>query len=106
VISKPEGLPDDAPGHSGISPYYFNGPRFVEFISEIKKNVFDNYDIFTVGEMPNVTPEHGESYTRNFTSTSFFKSKILQMASATCCFILNIWMSIQFRNISNGIIAL
>jgi oligo-1,6-glucosidase len=67
VISKVTDYPDapvnGAEDHSQGSQFYLNGPRFVEFLEEIKTNVFSKYDIFTVGEMPNVTPEHGERYT-------------------------------------------
>lgn len=30
-----------------------------------KKEAFDKYDIFTVGETPDVTPEHGAMYTHS-----------------------------------------
>jgi len=67
VISKHVEYPDsdvkEAQDQSQGSQYYLNGPRFVEFLKEIKEEVFSKYDIFTVGEMPNVTPDHGERYT-------------------------------------------
>jgi len=67
VISKDNRYPDapisPAGDNSQGSQYYFNGPRFTEFLGEIKNKVFSKYDIFTVGEMPCVTPQHGEKYT-------------------------------------------
>lgn len=69
VISKVPELPDapcvGATDHSQGSQFYFNGPRFIEFLQEINDQAFSKYQIFTVGEMPNVTPQHGETYTHD-----------------------------------------
>ena len=64
MISKVPGLPDvPAPaGESGPQfggQYFINGPRLLEFLGEMKREVLDRYDIFTVGETPLVTTEHG-----------------------------------------------
>jgi oligo-1,6-glucosidase len=68
MISKVPGLPD-APDPAGAGGYHFggqyfmNGPRLLEFLGEMKREVLDHYDIFTVGETPLVTTEHGISLT-------------------------------------------
>jgi oligo-1,6-glucosidase len=64
MISKVPGLPDVPvpPGESGPQfggQYFINGPRLIEFLGEMKREVLDRYDIFTVGETPLVTTEHG-----------------------------------------------
>jgi len=66
VISKVEGLPDcKDPENSPLagSEYYFNGPKLIEYLRELKGKTFDHLDIFTVGETPCVTTEHGLKYT-------------------------------------------
>lgn len=68
-ISKAEGLPS-VPVSGGEDPYaykwggqYFqNGPRIHEFLHEMYLNVLSKYDIMTVGETPNVTPDDAELY--------------------------------------------
>ncbi|PRP83896.1 oligo-1,4-1,6-alpha-glucosidase [Planoprotostelium fungivorum] len=67
-ISKVEGLPD-APIKNPTDKYhwagehFFNGPKFMEYMSQIRKEAFDRYDVFTVGETPSVTPDHGATFT-------------------------------------------
>lgn len=54
-ISKTEGLPDAndflgmMSGYKGAE-YYFYGPRFHEFLREMREKTFGNYDVYTVGE--------------------------------------------------------
>lgn len=52
LISKPEGLPNHADGGNCI-----NGPRVHEFLQEMNREVLSKYDIMTVGETVDVTPE-------------------------------------------------
>jgi oligo-1,6-glucosidase len=71
MISKVPGLPD-APVHGNNryqfdNRYYINGPRLLEFFSEMKQNVLSKYDILTVGETPSVTPEIVIDYTNEDT---------------------------------------
>jgi oligo-1,6-glucosidase len=71
MISKVPGLPD-APVHGNNryqfdNRYYINGPRLLEFFSEMKQNVLSKYDILTVGETPSVTPEIAIDYTNEET---------------------------------------
>ena len=59
MISKVPGLPDEPDGGSqqhGL--YYMNGPRLLEFLGEMKREVLSHYDILTVGETPGVTTRH------------------------------------------------
>ncbi len=64
MISKPQDFPDSDDPES--LRYYFNGPRFVEFMREIRQ-ILDRYNCFTVGEMPGTLPLHGEAYTHEET---------------------------------------
>jgi oligo-1,6-glucosidase len=69
VISKTPGLPD-APVKNENDMYhwagehFFNGPRFLEWMQEMKDQVFSKYDVYTVGETPNVTTEHAKEFTK------------------------------------------
>ena len=61
MISKTPGLPD-APVSEGVryafpGQYVFHGPRLLEFLGEMKREVLSKYDIMTVGEMPMATTE-------------------------------------------------
>ncbi len=61
-ISKKEGLPDghkligQLMGYYGVE-HYFYGPKLHEYIKEIKKEAFEPYDAFTVGETPGIGME-------------------------------------------------
>ena len=56
-ISKEEGLPDGDPfigeliGYTGIEHYYY-GPRFHEYLREIRAKAFEPYHAFSIGETP------------------------------------------------------
>jgi oligo-1,6-glucosidase len=61
MISKVPGLPD-APVTTGAryqfgGQYFINGPRLMEFLTEMKQKVLSRYDILTVGETPLVTTQ-------------------------------------------------
>jgi oligo-1,6-glucosidase len=61
LISKVPGLPD-APVTSNDryqfgGKYFVNGPRLMEFLTEMKQRVLSRYDILTVGETPLVTTQ-------------------------------------------------
>jgi len=60
VISKVQDYKDCPKKGFGV---YFNGPRFVEFMKELNRDVLDKYNVFTIGEMPETLPHHGEAYT-------------------------------------------
>lgn len=61
-ISKEAGLPDGNPfigtlmGYMGIEKYYY-GPRLHEYLREIRKEAFDPYEAFSVGETPGLGME-------------------------------------------------
>ena len=67
MISKAPGLPD-APVTTSTryqfgGQHFINGPRLSEFLGELKTRVLSKYDVFTVGETPKVTTEHGIALT-------------------------------------------
>ncbi|MDO5572849.1 MAG: alpha-glucosidase [bacterium] len=61
-ISKVEGLPDgnetigELIGYRGIENYFY-GPRLHEYLREIRKEAFDPYQAYSVGEMPGIGME-------------------------------------------------
>lgn len=62
MISKVPGLPsvpiEDADSRYQFGGRYFiNGPRLLEFLHEMKREVLSKYDLITVGETPLVTPD-------------------------------------------------
>jgi oligo-1,6-glucosidase len=67
MISKAPGLPDAAVasgqryGFGG--EYTIHGPRLLEFLHEMKREVLSKYDIITVGEMPLATTAHARAIT-------------------------------------------
>jgi len=69
VISKTPGLPDapiknENDMYHWAGEHFFNGPRFVEWMQEMKSQVFEKYNIYTVGETPNVTPDLAREFTK------------------------------------------
>ena len=61
-ISKVPGLPDAPVTANGPyqwgGQYFVQGPRLMEFLAEMKREVLSRRDIITVGEAPMATPEH------------------------------------------------
>ena len=70
-ISKKDGLPDgndligQLMGFYGVE-HYFYGPRLHEYLKEIKKEAFEPYDAFTVGETPGIGMEMGKLLTAGY----------------------------------------
>ena len=70
-ISKKEGLPDgneivgDLMEFYGVE-HYFYGPKLHEFLRQLKKEAFEPYGAFTVGETPGVGMEMGKLLTSNY----------------------------------------
>ena len=67
MISKVPSMPD-VPADNGqhyhyAGQFFTNGPRFMEFMHEMKREVLSLYDIVTIGETPLVTPKQGLEYT-------------------------------------------
>ncbi len=61
LISKVSGLPDapiiNKERYQFGGKYFANGPRLMEFLTEMKQRVLSKYDILTVGETPFVSTE-------------------------------------------------
>ena len=58
-ISKTPGLPDSHPWipvANGMK-HFSNRPKVHDYLAEFKRDVFDKYDCFTVGESPLTTPD-------------------------------------------------
>ncbi|MFD2611193.1 glycoside hydrolase family 13 protein [Paenibacillus gansuensis] len=60
LLAKQQGFPD-AEQPDNIS-YLGNNPGIHEYLQEMNEKVLKHYDIFTVGEIPFVTPEDGLLY--------------------------------------------
>jgi oligo-1,6-glucosidase len=62
MISKVPGLPDvpvtSAARYQFGGANFLHGPRMIEFLLEMKREVLDAYDTLTVGETPEASPEH------------------------------------------------
>lgn len=67
-ISKEDGLPDgdnligDMMGIRGIE-HYFYGPRLHDYLKQIRREAFDPYNAFSVGETPGLGMEMGKMIT-------------------------------------------
>ncbi|MGG3912703.1 alpha,alpha-phosphotrehalase [Rossellomorea vietnamensis] len=66
LISKDQNFPDDdgsvAPGDG--RKFYTDGPKVHEYMQEMNKEVFSQYDIMTVGEMSSTTIDHCIKYSK------------------------------------------
>ena len=64
AISKRIDFPDtDTPDfNETIKKYYANGPRLKEFIREARDEVWNKYNVMTVGEGPGITPQNALDY--------------------------------------------
>ncbi|AGT32062.1 trehalose-6-phosphate hydrolase [Geobacillus genomosp. 3] len=65
LLSKDQRFPDD---DGSIPPgdgrrFYTDGPRIHEFLQEMNREVFSQYDVMTVGEMSSTTIDHCIRYT-------------------------------------------
>jgi oligo-1,6-glucosidase len=60
LLAKQEGFPDAE--HPEDISYLGNNPGIHEYLQEMHEEVLQHYDIFTVGEIPFVTPEDGALY--------------------------------------------
>lgn len=71
MISKTPGLPDAPVVREGfLQPgfiYVFNGPRLLEFLREMRREVLSHYDCITVGEAPGATTVQGIEITNEET---------------------------------------
>lgn len=64
AISKRIQFPDTDTSdfNETIRKYYSNGPRLREFIRDMRVNVWNHYDMMTVGEGPGITPQNALEY--------------------------------------------
>jgi oligo-1,6-glucosidase len=65
LISKNPGFPEALPGSSSRirgGEHFINGPKVVEYLSEMHREVLADRDVMTVGETPDVSPEIGLHY--------------------------------------------
>lgn len=66
LISKDQEFPDDdgsvAPGDG--RKFYTDGPKVHDYMQEMNKEVFSQYDIMTVGEMSSTTIDHCIKYSK------------------------------------------
>jgi trehalose-6-phosphate hydrolase len=60
LISKEQRFPSD---ESDGRKFYTDGPRIHEFLQEMNREVFSNYEMMTVGEMSSTTIENCINYT-------------------------------------------
>jgi len=67
LISKPAGLPDgpkaDDERYADVGKVVADGHRLNEFLQEMNQKVLSKYDVMTVGEMPDSTPQDAIEYT-------------------------------------------
>lgn len=69
LISKVDGLPstpalEEGPdGYAWGGKYFVTGPKAHDYLQEMHKKVLSKYDIMTVGETCDVTPEDGVMFT-------------------------------------------
>lgn len=63
-LSKVNGYPsvENVEGLVRGHQYYMNGPEIHDYLKELSSEIFEKYDILTVGETPNVTPEMAKLY--------------------------------------------
>jgi oligo-1,6-glucosidase len=67
MLSKTPGFPPVGDPEDGelryAGKYFNNGPKIHDYLREMNKKVLSRYDIMTVGECPDVTPETAMKYT-------------------------------------------
>ena len=89
MISKMPGLPDAPtvqPGRYQFAGQYFiNGPRLMEFLTEMKQKVLSRYDILTVGETPLVSTQDAIQITNEQTGalTMVFQFEHIDLSAET-----------------------
>ena len=65
LISKHSDFPDSQDGGASRiigGEYFINGPNVLSYLQEMRTKVLDKYDVMTVGETPDVSPEEGLRY--------------------------------------------
>ncbi|EMA29792.1 glycoside hydrolase family 13 protein [Haloarcula japonica] len=63
LLSKAEGLPDGDPDSEWVgSEHFIDGPEMLSYLDAMDEQVLSNYDVMTVGEMPQLTVESAREY--------------------------------------------
>jgi oligo-1,6-glucosidase/alpha-glucosidase len=63
LLSKAPGLPDGDPDAEWVGAEQFvDGPRMLDYLEAMDERVLSNYDVLTVGEMPQLTVETAREY--------------------------------------------
>jgi oligo-1,6-glucosidase/alpha-glucosidase len=63
LLSKVEGLPDGDPDSEWVgSEHFIDGPEMMDYLTALDEQVLSNYDVMTVGEMPQLTVEKAKQY--------------------------------------------
>jgi glycosidase len=63
LLAKPHGLPDGDPDDAiPGSSLFMNGPGIHEYVREMHEQVFAAYDVVTIGETVDITPEDAQQY--------------------------------------------
>jgi len=63
LLSKVEGLPDGDPDSEWVGAEHFiDGPEMLSYLTALDEEVLSNYDVMTVGEMPQLTVESALEY--------------------------------------------
>lgn len=66
LLSKDQSLPDGLKKEEDLygvgNPYYINGPKIHDYLQEMNNRVLAKYDIMTVGETAEITPEVAQQY--------------------------------------------
>jgi oligo-1,6-glucosidase/alpha-glucosidase len=63
LLSKVEGLPDGDPDSEWVGAEHFiDGPEMLDYLEALDEQVLSNYDVMTVGEMPQLTVEKARRY--------------------------------------------
>ncbi|WP_336357827.1 glycoside hydrolase family 13 protein [Haloarcula sp. CGMCC 1.6347] len=63
LLSKVEGLPDGDPDSEWVgSEQFIDGPEMLSYLDAMDDEVLSNYDVMTVGEMPQLTVESAREY--------------------------------------------
>jgi len=63
LLSKAAGLPDGDPDSEWVgSEHFIDGPEMMTYLDSMDEQVLSNYDVMTVGEMPQLTVDRAKEY--------------------------------------------
>lgn len=93
LLAKIPGFPDS--DHPENISYLGNNPGIHEYLHEMHEKVLRHYDIFTVGEIPFVTPEDGVLYVGED------RGELNTLFHFEVCDYMAYWDMTQFKNIQD-----